>query len=33
MDLELKAIIASFELTPDFFVTSHSLRKLWARCF
>ena len=33
MDLELKAIIASFELTADFFITSHSLRKLWSACF
>lgn len=33
MDVELRAIITSFELTPDFFITSHSLRKLWAHCF
>lgn len=33
MDIELKAIIASFELTADFFITSHSLRQLWSTCF
>ena len=33
MDVELREIIASFDLTPDFFITSHSLRKLWSKCF
>lgn len=33
MDIELREIIASFDFTADFFITSHSLRKLWSRCF
>lgn len=33
MDLELVSIIESFDLTADFFITSHSLRKLWTKCF
>ena len=33
MDVELREIIASFELTADFFITSHSMRKLWGKCF
>jgi hypothetical protein len=33
MDVELKSILSSFELSADFFLTSHSLRKLWAVCF
>lgn len=33
MDIELREIIASFDFTADFFITSHSLRKLWQRCF
>ena len=33
MDIEIKEILASFELTSDFFITSKSLRKIWKKCF
>ena len=33
MDIEIKEILASFELTSDFFITSKSLRKVWSKCF
>jgi hypothetical protein len=33
MDIELKEIIDAFELRPDFFLNSNSLRKVWTRCF
>ena len=33
MDVELREIIASFDLCPDFFISSNSLRKMWATCF
>jgi hypothetical protein len=33
MDVELLSIVSAFDVTSDFFITSHSLRKLWAKCF
>lgn len=33
MDVELREIIACFDLGADFFITSHSIKKLWQKCF
>ena len=33
MDIEIREILASFELTSEFFITSKSLRKVWSKCF
>lgn len=33
MDIEIREILASFELTSDFFITSKSIRKVWGKCF
>jgi hypothetical protein len=33
MDIEIREIIASFELRADFFITSKSLKKVWSKNF
>jgi len=33
MDIEIREILASFDLRADFFITSKSLSKVWSKCF
>ncbi len=33
MDIELREIIYSFELTAEFFISSYTLQKVWRDCF